>query len=209
MTMVISDATLTSGLQRSGLCATPVEGLDRARTERAETHSRHVDHGIRSEGADSAMRLAKNLPSRNRDRDIGMIRFADARRSREGSVLDDDVIRGVIEVVVGAETDAGVLALRRCVHPRSFVAAERSLLVIVGHDVLAQFWPDTFEDEPEVSDHREVPKNGVPALEKIEHDHRNEQRTHDRQDHHEDHGGSLRGTPGISSDQISARTRPI
>jgi hypothetical protein len=44
----------------------------------------------------------------------------------------------LLEVVVGAEPEIVVLTLRRGIHPAALAAAERTLLVVVGDDVLPE-----------------------------------------------------------------------
>ena len=47
------------------------------------------------------------------------------------------------------------------------VATERPFGVVVGDDVLAQFRPDRFQDEPKVAEDRIVAQDGVAALPEV------------------------------------------
>ena len=164
---------------------------------------------------------AEDLGARQGPGRIRVHRLVGRARHREGDLLDDRVVAGLLEVVVGAEPEVGVLRLRRRVHPAPVVTAERPLLVVVGDDVLAQLGADRLEDEAHVADHREVPQDGVLALGEVV-DRQGHEPDHDRhedpQQHPPDHGRSLRphrrgrwgptAPRGRRSGQIRARTRP-
>ena len=109
-------------------------------------------------------------------------------RQRKGVVLDDEVVRLQLHLVVGTEAEVVVLALGRRVDPPALVAAERALLVVVGDDVLTELRPDGFEPVAEVTDDRKVSQDGVlPLRQIVDHDQR-EQDDHDSgySDHHTD-----------------------
>src|SRR5215207_10856892 len=90
----------------------------------------------------------------------------------EGSMMHDDVSAAVLQVVVRAESEVVVLQLRRGIHPATLIAAERSLLVISGDDVLPELGPDPFQPEPRVADDRVVAQNGMTPLQEIVGGHR-------------------------------------
>jgi len=73
----------------------------------------------------------------------------------------------VLEVVVAAEPEVVVLQLGRGVDPASLVAAERSLLVVAGDDVLPQLRADRLEQLAPVTDDREVPQQRVLLLQQV------------------------------------------
>ena len=110
---------------------------------------------------------AEHLGARQRSGRVGVHRLVRRPGDREGHLLDDRVVPRVLEVVVGAEPEVGVLALGRRVHPAPLVAAERPLLVVVGDDVLAQLGTDRLEEEAEVPDDREVAQDGVLLLHEV------------------------------------------
>jgi hypothetical protein len=74
---------------------------------------------------------------------------------------------GLLEVLVGAEAHVGVGLLGRGVDPAALVAVEGPLVLIGGHDVLAQLGTEGLEDEAQVPDDGEVPQHGVLALEQV------------------------------------------
>jgi len=59
-------------------------------------------------------------------------------------VLDDQIARVQLHVVVGTEAKVVVLALRCRVNPTALIAAEWALLVVVGDDVLTELRTDRF-----------------------------------------------------------------
>ena len=79
-------------------------------------------------------------------------------------MLDDEIARRLLHLVVGAEAKVIVLPLRRGVHPPALIPAERPLLVVVGHDVLPQLGTDRLEPVPEVTENGKIAKDGVLAL---------------------------------------------
>src|SRR5262245_58548911 len=86
---------------------------------------------------------------------------------RKRRVPDDEVIRRRLHVVVGPESEVVVLTLRRRVDPSTFIAAERPLLVVAGHDVLPQLGADCLQPVTKVTDDREIPQDGMLPLQKV------------------------------------------
>src|SRR5262249_53486615 len=82
---------------------------------------------------------------------------------RERAVANDDVAVA-LEIVVRAEAEVVVLALRRRVDPAPLIARERALFIVAGDDVLAQLGADRLEPVAEVADDREVAQHGVLLL---------------------------------------------
>src|SRR5262245_27982453 len=89
------------------------------------------------------------------------------RIQRENGMFDDQVIRREFNLVVGTETEVVVLSLRGSVDPTALVSIERTLLTVAGDNVLPQLWSDGFEQIPEMTEDREVPKDGMLALYQI------------------------------------------
>ena len=83
---------------------------------------------------------------------------------RKGVVLDDQVVRLQLHLVVGAKPEVVILAFSRRVDPTPLVAAEWALLVVVGDDVLAKLWTNGFEPVAEMPDDRERPEDCALAL---------------------------------------------
>ena len=92
----------------------------------------------------------------------------------EGSMADQRILR-VAELRIGAKPEVRVLALRRCVDPTSLVATEWSLLVVVGHDVLAEFGADPLQEIPKTPHHGVVPSHRMFGLHEIDHSEHNDQ----------------------------------
>ena len=86
---------------------------------------------------------------------------------RKGVVLDNQVARLQLHLVVGAKPEVVVLAFGRRVDPASLVAAKGTLLVVVGDDVLTELWTDGFEPVAEVPDDRERAEDCVLTLGQI------------------------------------------
>ena len=105
-------------------------------------------------------------------------------------MLDDQVVRLQLHLVVGAEPEVVVLAFGGCVDPPPLVAAERTLLVVVGDDVLAELGADGFQPVAEVADEREVSQDGVLPLRQVMQHDRHEQDDHRGSDPDE-HAGIL------------------
>ena len=184
--VVLGDAAFAGPLERTGQRTAPVESLDGATAERAEAHARDVDHRGWTERAGSPVCCAHHLRRRKGEAQVRSIGFDAHRFGGEGRLPEDDVVIGVIEIVVGAEPDVGVLTFGGRVHPGPFVAAERTLLVVVGHDVLTQFGADALEDEAEVPDDRVVAQDRVLALHEVV-NRDTEQDEHDGPDDDADH----------------------
>ncbi|MEZ5135998.1 MAG: hypothetical protein R2699_13325 [Acidimicrobiales bacterium] len=167
--MVGRDPAFAGVVQAAGHRRPPVEGLDRRTRQRPEAHRRDVDDGVGAERPRPVAPGTEDLGARDVLGPGGGVVGHDRRRQRgrQRRVLDDQVLLGVLDVVVGAEAEVGVAALGRRVHPATLVAGERTLLVVVGDDVLAQLRSDALEPEPEVPDDREVPQDGVAALRQV------------------------------------------
>ncbi|MFC5042494.1 hypothetical protein [Ornithinimicrobium kibberense] len=83
---------------------------------------------------------------------------------RERAVLDDGIPLVVLDVVVRAEAEVGVLLLGRGVDPAPLVAAEGPFLVVAGDDVLPQLRADLLEQVAQVAHDGEVVPDGVLLL---------------------------------------------
>ena len=112
-----------------------------------------IDAGRNARGAPPG--AAHHLRARNLELRIELRIARMIGRQGKGVVLDDEVVRLQLHLVVGAEAEVVVLALRRGVDPSSLVAAERPLLVVVGDDVLAELGTDRLQPVAEVPDDRE------------------------------------------------------
>src|SRR5579862_5367825 len=85
----------------------------------------------------------------------------------ECRMFDNQITRRQFEIALRSETEIVVLALRGRIDPGALIAAERPFLVIAGDNILAKFRADGFKEVAEMTDDREVPKNGMPALYEI------------------------------------------
>ena len=98
----------------------------------------------------------------------------------EGVVLDDEIVRLQFHLVVGTEPKIVVLALGGRIDPPALVAAERTLLVVVGDDVLAKFRSNSFEPVAEMPNEWKISQEGVlPLGQIVDHD----DRDYDDRDH--------------------------
>ena len=147
-----------------------VERFDRRAAQGSEAHARDVDDRRRAERLHAAARRAEHFRARNRALRVVRRVAGTGRLQRKRLVLDDEVIGLSLHLLVGAESERGVLLLRGRIHPPPLVAAERSLLVIVRHDVLTELRADSLEPVAEVPDDREVPEDRVLALQQVVHD---------------------------------------
>ncbi len=81
----------------------------------------------------------------------------------EGGMTQKE-IAVLVDPVVGAEPEIRVLALGRGVDEAALVPGERTLLVVVADDVLAELGAERFEQVAKVADHRERAQDGVATL---------------------------------------------
>ena len=81
---------------------------------------------------------------------------------------DVDRLAEDLELVVCAEPEVGVLALRGGVDPARLVATERPLLVVAGHDVLAELRPHRLKPVAGAPHDREVAPDRVLALHEVD-----------------------------------------
>ena len=93
--------------------------------------------------------------------------------------MTEQDVSGDIDVVVGAESEVRVFLLGGRIDIPALVAAERSLLVVVGDDVLPEFGPDSLEQIADVADDRVVPKNRVFGLRYVVEEQRKKRENHD------------------------------
>jgi hypothetical protein len=107
-------------------------------------------------------------------RPAGLVAGGRGRGKRR--VAKDGQPVGVLEIVVGAEAEGVDLPLRRGVHPPTLIARERALLVVGRDDVLAQLRPHGLQHEAQVPGQREVPQDGVLALDEVVGRHATERR---------------------------------
>ena len=131
----------------SGVVETPrqhrslVERFDGWTAERSEAHARDVDHRRRPVHLAPAAVLTQHLGRENLVvRVEARIRFTWGIE-RERLVFDDQVVARRLHLVVRAKPEIGVLKLGRGVDPPTFVTTERTFLVVVGDDVLAELGP--------------------------------------------------------------------
>ncbi len=164
--MVFGHSSFAGVVQTSGGGGPLVEGDDRRCAQRAEAHARHVHDRRRPERARPAARRAEYLAA------FQPVVVGCRCRQRENRWFDDEIVRRLFQVVVRAEAEAGVHLLCRRVHPAALVAAERPLLVIAGHDVLAQLRADVLQQEAQVPDDREGSQDRVLALYQVVERHR-------------------------------------
>jgi hypothetical protein len=165
--VVRRDPTFTRGVQGAGAGSPQVQRADGGPAERAEAHPRDVDDRHRPEGVAPMPGPAEHLGRGQRAGRVGVRLLVGRRGQREGDLLDDQVVLGGVEVVVGAEAERRVAQLRRGVDPSALVPAERLLVVVVGDDVLAELGADAFEDEPQVPDHGEGPQDRMALLQQV------------------------------------------
>src|SRR5699024_8707938 len=71
-------------------------------------------------------------------------------------MFEDRVSFLKLGIHVRAETEIVVLALRGSINPSALVPAEGTFLIVIGGDVLTQFWADGFEQIPTVSNNGEI-----------------------------------------------------
>src|SRR4051794_10553015 len=115
------------------LCRQPAISLPRFNAsngrpaQRPEAHPGHVDDRGWPEGASSAACAAHEFRARYSRLWIESGIAGMTRRQREGAVLDDQVVRLQLHLVVGAEAEVIVFALGRGVDPSPLVAAEWAL----------------------------------------------------------------------------------
>jgi hypothetical protein len=83
------------------------------------------------------------------------------------TVLDEDVVWRLLEIVVGSETEVIVLLLGRRVNPPPLIPCEGAFFVVVRDDVLTQFRSDRFENVAKMAKDGKVPEDGVFLLEDI------------------------------------------
>ena len=160
-------AAFARALQATGNLAAAIERLHGRPAQRPEAHARHVDDRCRPERPRPPRGAAHHFRARNPELRIELRIARMIGRQRKGVVLDDQVVRLQLHLVVGAEAEVVVLAFGRRVDPSPLVAAERTLLVVVGDDVLAELGTDRFQPVAEVSDDRERPEDRVLTLRQI------------------------------------------
>ena len=160
-------AALSRALQATRHLAAAVERLHRRPAQRTEAHARDVDDRCRPEGPRPLPGSAHDLGARNPELRVELGISGMVAWQRKRGVLDDQVVRLQFHLVVGAETEVVVLALGGCVDPPPLVAAERTLLVVVGHDVLAELGADGLQPVAEVADDWKVSQDGALALRQV------------------------------------------
>jgi hypothetical protein len=82
-------------------------------------------------------------------------------------VLDDQETLDRLHFVVGAETEHVWPAVRGGVDPAPLVTREGSLLVVGGHDVLAQLRAERLQHIAQVARDREVAQNRPSPLQEV------------------------------------------
>jgi hypothetical protein len=134
--MVGGHSPLAGVVQAAGKGGAAVQSFDCSAGQRSEAHRRDVDDRCRPELLLSAPRLSKDLGTRNWV--VGIMAWISRVRTddRKGGVLDDQIIRRCLEVVIGAKAEVVVLLLRGGIDPAALVAGEGALFVVPGDDVL-------------------------------------------------------------------------
>ena len=138
-----------------------VEGQDRVRGQRAETHRRHVEQrhvvGLRAVGtADPDLR-----------RVVG--------RRHRGHRVHEGLVPVGVDVAFGPERLFGVGALGALVDDAADVPVVRAAVEVALDEVLLQLGAQRFEQEPQVPEDRVVPQDRVLALGEIPAPHAGEQ----------------------------------
>ena len=169
MLMMARDAALSGVVQTVGQRGSEIQCFDRRTAQCTEAHAGNVDHRGWTEGASPPAEPADDFGARQgKCRDGGTVAIAWFRcRQRERLVLDHEIVRGLLHLVVAPEAKVVVLQLRRGVDPASLRAAERPLFIVVRHDVLAQLRADRLEPIPEMPNDGEVPQDGVTPLDEV------------------------------------------
>ena len=87
-------------------------------------------------------------------------------------MLDDHVIGSKLEIVVGTKAPVAVLAFGGRINPGALIPAERTLLVVAGNDVLAEFRPYRFKEVTEMTNDGKIAEHGVLPLDEVVDDYR-------------------------------------
>ncbi len=164
--MVVGNSALAGVVHGARFGRPPIDGFDRGRGQRPETHCGNVDDRCGAEGT-APLPMAAEYLGRRHIVTPTAVGLGGRRDVGEGAVLDDWIALGELGVVVGAKAEVVVLEFRRRVDPAPLVPAEGSFLIIAADDVLAQFRPNRLECVPRVPDDGEVPQNGVPLLQEV------------------------------------------
>ena len=126
---------------------------------------------------------------------------------RKRLVLDDQVARLQLHVVVGAKSEVVVLALRRCIDPSALVATEWTFLVVAGDDVLAELRPESFEPVSEVPEDRKGPEDCVLTLRQIVDRNRDQQNDPDNRDPDHEDGAAYRTSAVESNNNVGCQAQ--
>ena len=154
------DAAFAGVVVAAGELRAAVQRLGGVRAERAVAHRGDVDDRCRLPRLRAAVGLAERARGRDLVHDV-VRRAGEALLAvREHRVLDDRIADRK-DLVVGAEAEVVVLAVRRSVDPVALVAIERQLLAVVGDDVLTELGAELDEEIPEVAGDREIPDDAV------------------------------------------------
>src|SRR3954469_167390 len=162
--MVRRNAPLSCALKATGDVAATIERLHGGPAQRPKAHARDVDDRGRAKGTRPRPAAPHHLCAWNPELRIEcrIARMKDLKGKR--IVLDDQVARLQLHLVVRPEAEVVVLPLRGRVDPGALIAAEWTLFIVVGHDVLAELRTDGFQPVAEMSDDRERPEDRVLAL---------------------------------------------
>ena len=157
------DAALSRVVQASRQRRAAVQRLHGGPGKRSEAHPADADHRLGPERVSPAPSAAQDLGARHRVVEEQRLLI----RSREGVVLDDEIVGHELGIPVRAEARVVVLLLGGRIDPPAGVPGERPLLVVRGDDVLPQLGADRLEDVPEVPDDGEVPEDRVALLREV------------------------------------------
>ena len=85
----------------------------------------------------------------------------------KGALLDNEVIRRFLKIIICPETEVIILLLGGGVDPAAVVPAEGALLIVVGYDVLSQLRSHHLEEIAQVPDERKVTKDRMVPLQQV------------------------------------------
>ncbi len=139
------EAALAGVVQAAGEPRATVESLHGDRRERAVAHARQVHQRRRAKRVAAAVAGAQHLAGR--DPVVGCTAGLPGRRGGRGKrrVLDDEQALDGLHLIVGAEPEHVLFALRGSVDPTPLITRERALLVVGGDDVLTQLGAERLE----------------------------------------------------------------
>ena len=151
--MVGADAALAGVVVELAQLRSEVEGADRVGAERTEAHRRDV------EDARGVGLLA--VRTSNGHADVFGVQVPCRDRVVHPLVAD------LVHVALGSEGHGVLLVLGPLVNNRALLPIEGNPAGVRLHEVLMDFRADLLEEEPEVSENRKIPEDGMSGLEDI------------------------------------------